>query len=110
MLSDAMKRRIRDDALEAEAQLIERDLDIETVREWLGAINDTEILCIIIRYRRQFKATNDINRDSTYRLIGKDLCAYIEECVMSAAEEQLEGKIDEIYREAEIQSAEISHD
>ena len=101
MLSNEMKNRVYGDALSAEAELIERDLTVETVREWLGELDDMFIDNLISVYRGQLKATLRVNRDHCYNLIGEAICHNIERRVMDAAVEQLEGKIDEIYAEAE---------
>ena len=97
MLSEEMKKRVYADALEAEAELIERDLTIETVREWLGELDDMFIDNLISVYRGQLKATLHVNRNSCYNLIGEAICHKIEHRVMDAAAEQLEGK--DIYHE-----------
>ena len=101
MLTDDVKKRIYADALSAEAELIERDLTVETVREWLEELEDGAIVNLISAFRGQAKETIGLNRTHYYQLIGDAICWHIERRVMDAAVEQLEGKIDEIYAEAE---------
>ena len=101
MLTDDVKKRVYEDALSAEAELIERDLTVETVREWLEELEDGFIVNLISAFRRQTTETLGVNRDFCYRLIGEAICHNIERRVMDAADEQLEGKMDEIYAEAE---------
>ena len=101
MLSNEMKNRVYGDALSAEAELIERDLTVETVREWLGELDDMFIDNLISVYRGQLKATLHVNRDHCHKLIGEAICHYLESNVMDAAAFQVGCKIDEIYAEAE---------
>ena len=101
MLSNEMKNRVYGDALSAEAELIDRDLTVGIVRYWLEVADETIISNVFDLYKAQDKETLSINRAMYHERLGLMLCAYLDKCVMDAAAEQLEGKIDEIYAEAE---------
>ena len=101
MLTDDVKKRIYEDALSAEAELIERDLTVETVRDWFESMNDSLIEHIRAEYIAAGKETRQINVDAVHRMIGTRICAYLDQCIMDAAAFQVGCKIDEIYAEAE---------